>query len=157
MSRENSAWTAFANALKAFQSAPGAMSREKRVRGERTASESESFNPLPADEPGELQHVAVLVRGQVFQSAPGSMSRENSVNLGHGIALRVSIRSRLDEPGEPRTGHEAARLAEVSIRSRLDEPGELCLDVSCRHAEGVSIRSRLDEPGEHAIWILGTQ
>ena len=39
----------------------------------------------------------------VFQSAPGSMSRENVLAAGqhHDAAEEVSIRSRLDEPGEP--------------------------------------------------------
>ena len=40
--------------------------------------------------------------GGEFQSAPGSMSRENFAAFEQGeLALHVSIRSRLDEPGEP--------------------------------------------------------
>ena len=55
------------------------------------------------------------------------MSRENKAARPKPPApANVSIRSRLDEPGEHRgLGWDRGRDEEVSIRSRLDEPGEL--------------------------------
>ena len=108
-----------------FQSAPGSMSRENITKG----NEIEALNK--------------------FQSAPGSMSRENgAADAGVTAGGRVSIRSRLDEPGERRLRKYLYRFCNVSIRSRLDEPGErwaIVVDSACT---SVSIRSRLDEPGE---------
>ena len=60
-----------------------------------------------------------------FQSAPGSMSRENCQGWVFPASEDVSIRSRLDEPGERADRRPAGIGREVSIRSRLDEPGEL--------------------------------
>ena len=77
------------------------------------------------------------------------MSRENVVSTGLPLAGAVSIRSRLDEPGELGGPAQVRQAAVVSIRSRLDEPGEPVATNS--YAQGlieVSIRSRLDEPGE---------
>ena len=89
------------------------------------------------------------LRDGKFQSAPGSMSRENGEGPRTGPPrLAVSIRSRLDEPGEL-LEREPDRPAEgVSIRSRLDEPGEPLFRAFCGGRGAVSIRSRLDEPGE---------
>ena len=45
---------------------------------------------------------AIQVALSMFQSAPGSMSRENvEIDSPTCPGLNVSIRSRLDEPGEP--------------------------------------------------------
>ena len=53
------------------------------------------------------------------------MSRENVIVFGHKFVQRkVSIRSRLDEPGERAIFEQNGGAGEVSIRSRLDEPGE---------------------------------
>ena len=100
------------------------------------------------------------------------MSRENIGHGQHARMVAVSIRSRLDEPGEPlhRSGMPSSwqfqsapgsmsrenvprrrrdhPFQQVSIRSRLDEPGELQMIVASIASEVVSIRSRLDEPGE---------
>ena len=59
-----------------------------------------------------------------FQSAPGSMSRENNPRSWPPLDSSVSIRSRLDEPGEQSLGRMVRSDGRVSIRSRLDEPGE---------------------------------
>ena len=85
------------------------------------------------------------------------MSRENASGARGGTAPgRVSIRSRLDEPGEPGHAARLLRLDEVSIRSRLDEPGERAPERLKRSVRPVSIRSRLDEPGERAICCCPT-
>ena len=69
---------------KLFQSAPGSMSRENDL----------------------VSRVRDLDRK--FQSAPGSMSRENSLSLPPLLPYAsVSIRSRLDEPGERRRRQRA--------------------------------------------------
>ena len=84
----------------------------------------------------------------MFQSAPGSMSRENEeheMELGHDD---VSIRSRLDEPGE-------RDVVVVGNRPFVFQsaPGSMSRENTVTYTWGayvnqVSIRSRLDEPGE---------
>ena len=51
-------------------------------------------------------------RWDPFQSAPGSMSRENPFPISYPAGSSVSIRSRLDEPGEP-TAYQPGRSPRV--------------------------------------------
>ena len=93
----------------------------------------------------------------MFQSAPGSMSRENMLAARIAAAENpVSIRSRLDEPGER---ERVWALTPVAVFQSA--PGSMSrenLKLRDSRADiGVSIRSRLDEPGEQQKLVVGAQ